>query len=637
MSRNLISKLLLAAAVIPGIILASGDARAISKDEVVSLAVVMMVPEADIIAQIEADRSVFNLSISDILELRKAGVPDGVIKFMMSTPTRYAAPAPAPAAPATAQQPSQQTAAPVAPLVREKTPEELEAERQAAAVEAERRAIEAKQAEEARRKAYATGKLKKGLELAETGRWVEAIVLFQSFLKEENYAEDSIEVYNAKYGMAAALTNAGLYQSAARLLVEVLLQGQDKPFFQDAFKKLRVLRREVIYNPHELEMLTSFPVVGFSDAFQAEFNYVMGEYFYDIGDYERAVNHLSRVGVGNPDAAKAKYLVGLVQVRNSMYKSAVESFQEAVTLSEDEKNGDPSVRDLAYMGLARIAYEAENHDAAIFYYKKVPGDSPRAGTVFYELAWTYLMKGDYSRALGAFHAIRSPYFDDAFIPELWIMEARVYGDLCYYDKSSKALDMFDSEIAVHQVPLRRFMDAQPSLEAYYFSFLKSVNAPDEKSLPRDLTLPVMQNVEFYNLYRTVRQIEKETQLIKDNAGQLGEFATEMLGRLDTLHKDNVVRCGVTIQRILKGVEADIERSQIHQTEIQVDISGAEIDALNQELRVLSGEEEQTGSTTARRSEIVIGGDTEVWPFIGEFWLDEVPYFRSSLVSKCVEY
>ncbi len=638
MSRNSISKLLLAA-VFTGVVLSSGAASAITKEEVVTLAVQLMVPEADIIAQIEKDRSIFNLAIGDILELRKAGVPDGVIKFMMSTPQRYAAPAPAPAqqgtAPAAAKaQPVQQ--APVAPVVREKTPEELEAERVRLAEEAERRAVEEKQAEEARRKAYASGKLRKGLELAEAGQWVDALQLFQSFLREENYADDSIEVYNAKYGMAAALTNAGLYQSAARLLVEVLLQGTDKPFFQDAFKKLRVLRREVIYNPHELEMLTSFPVVAFSDAFQAEFNYVMGEYFYDIGDYERAIAHLSRVAGDSPDVARAKYLVGLVQVRNSMYKSAVQSFQEAVTVAEVE-GGDPAIRDLAYMGLARIAYEAENHDAAIFYYKKVPGDSPRAGTVFYELAWTYLMKGDYSRALGAFHAIRSPYFDDAFIPELWILEARVYGDLCYYDKASKALDMFDAEIAVHQVPLRRFMDAQQSLESYYDAFIKSVNAPDEKSLPRELTLPVMSNVEFYNLYRTIRQIEKETSMINANAGKLGDFATEMAGRLDVLHKDNVVRCGVTVQRILKGVEADIERSQIHQTEIQVDISGAEIDALNQELRVLSGEEEEVSSSKAKRSDIVIGGDTEVWPFKGEYWLDEVPYFRSSLVSKCVEY
>lgn len=637
MSRNSISKLLLAA-VFATVVLSSGTAGAITKEEVVTLAVQLMVPEADIIAQIEKDRSVFNLAIGDILELRKAGVPDGVIKFMMSTPQRYAAPAPAPAAKDTpaAVQTQQAPVAPAAPVVREKTPEEIEAERQRLAEEAERRAIEQKAAEEARRRAYSEGKLLNGLELAEAGQWVSALELFQSFLKEENYADDSIEVYNAKYGMAAALTNAGLYQSAARLLVEVLLQGTERPFFQEAFKKLRVLRREVIYNPHELEMLTAFPVVTFSDEFQSEFNYVMGEYFYDIGDYERAVNHLSRVGTATPDSAKARYLVGLVQVRNSMLKSAVQSFQEAVNIAEGE-NGDPAVLDLAYMGLARIAYEAENHDAAIFYYKKVPGTSPRAGTVFYELAWTYLMKGDYSRALGAFHAIRSPYFRDSFIPELWILEARVYGDLCYYDKASKALEMFDREIAIHQVPLRRFMDAQPSLEGYYYAFLKSVNAPDDKSLPRELTLPVMANVEFYNLYRTIRQIEKETTMIRAYADVLGDFASEMLARLDVLHKDNVVRCGVTVQRILKGVEADIERSQIHQTEIQVDISGAEIDALNQELRVLSGEEEVVQDTKARRSDIVIGGDTEVWPFKGEYWLDEVPYFRSSLVSKCVEY
>lgn len=636
MSRNSISKLLLAA-VVPGVLLIAGNASAITKEEVVTLAVQLMVPEADIIAQIEKDRSVFNLAIGDILELRKAGVPDGVIKFMMGTPSRYAAPAPAPAETGkTVEAVQQAPAAPVAPVVREKTPEEIEAERQRLAEEAERRAVEEKQNEEARRKAYASGKLRKGLALAEAGEWVPALELFQSFLKEENYAEDSIEVYNAKYGMAAALTNAGLYQSAARLLVEVLLQGTDKPFFQDAFLKLRVLRREVIYNPHELEMLTAFPVVTFSDGFQSEFNYVMGEYFYDIGDYERAVNHLSRVGLTTSDSAKAKYLIGLVQVRNSMYKSAVASFQEAVNVAEGE-NGDVGIRDLAYMGLARIAYEAENHDAAIFYYKKVPSDSPRAGTVFYELAWTYLMKGDYSRALGAFHAIRSPYFNAAFIPELWILEARVYGDLCYYDKSAKALEMFDQEIAVHQVPMRRFMDAQQSLESYYYAFLKSVNDPDEKSLPQELTLPVMANVEFYNLYRTIRQIEKESSLIRTNSARLGDFAVEMLERLDVLHKDNVVRCGVTVQRILKTTEADIERSQIHQTEIQVDISGAEIDVLNQELRALSGEETEVVEVKAKKADIVIGGDTEVWPFNGEYWLDEVPYFRSSLVSKCIEY
>ncbi len=631
MSRNSISRLLLAA-IVPGVVLISGSASAITKEEVVTLAVQLMVPEADIIAAIQKDRSVFNLVISDILELRKSGVPDGVIKFMMSTPELFKKPAVV----QQNQQQVQQQQVVAAPVVREKTPQELEAERLQKLEEDRIRAIEAQKAEEARRKAYAKGKLRKGLDMAEKGKWVEALDLFQGFLKEDNYAADSIEVYNAKYGMAAALTNAKLYQSAARLLVEVLLQGADKPFFEDAFGKLRALRREVIYNPHELEQLTSFPIIGFSQHFQDEFNYVMGEFFYDIGEYERAVNHLSRVSDTAVEAAKARYLIGLVQVRNNMYKSAVESFQSAVNIAEGVNRND-SVRDLSYMGLARIAYEAENHDAAIFYYKKVPSESPRAGTVFFELAWTYMMKGDYSRALGSFHAIRSPYFGNTFNPELWILEARVYGDLCYYDKSEKALQMFDSEIAVHQVPLKRFMEAQTSLENYYSNFLQSVNEPgDSKGLPKELTWPVMSNIEFYNLYRTIRQIEKEATAISRDKARLGAFADEMLERLETLRKDDVVRCGVTIQRILKGVEADIERSQIHQTEIEVDISGAAIDTLSQELRALSGETDGDVKQVSKSSSMVIGGDTEVWPFIGEYWLDEVPYYRSSLTSKCIE-
>lgn len=630
MTRFSFSKLLLAV-VITGTVLVSGPAGAITKDEVIVLATQLMVPEADIIATIEKDRSIFKLEISDILELRKAGVPDAVIKFMMQTPTRFAQPVQQ--APAVQQQ--QAAAVPAAPVVREKTPEEIEAERRFAAEQAAAREAEMKAAEEARRRAYASGKLRKGLELADQGDWVNALQLFQSFLAEENYADDSTEVYNAKYGMAAALTNAGLYQSAARLLVEVLLQGTERPFFQEAFRKLRVLRQRVNYTPHELETLTTFPMVAFDATFQVEFNYVMGQYFYDIGDFERAVTHLNQVGDAGPDAAKARYLVGLVQVRNQMYKSAVESFQSAVNLAEGAFK-DSGVRDLAYMALARIAYEAENFDAAIFYYKKVPTDSPRAGTVFFELAWTYLMKADYSRALGTFHAIRSPYFRDAFLPDLWILEARVYGDLCHFDKAEKALGMFDQEIVVHQIPLRRFMDAQASLENYYDAFLKSVNEPDDKSLPQVLTLPVMSDVEFYNLYRTIKQIDKEISMIQGNSGALGAFAEDMQSRLDILRKDNIVRCGVTIQRVLKSVDAAIENAQIQQTEIQVDVSAAAIDTASRELAVLGGAEEETVQQSVNRSTIVIGGDTEVWPFIGEYWLDEVAYFRSQLQSKCSE-
>jgi tetratricopeptide (TPR) repeat protein len=631
---------LVAVVAFAGITAITPAALAITKEEVMTL-VKLGIPEGDIIKAIDKDKTVFDLKIQDILELKKALVPDAVIKYMLATAQPAATPGAAPAtgAPATAAKPGAAPAAAPAPVVvREKTAEEIRAEEDRQREEARRLAEEQRKAEEARKAAYARGVLRRGLALAEDGKWVEAIGTFQRFVSEGNFAPGTLEAYNAKYGMAAALTQAGLYQSAAKLLVEVLLEGPDKPFFKEAFGKLRQLRQEIIYNPPDLEELTKFPLVGYSQQFQDEFNYVLGEFFYDFANYQRALKHFEAVSDKSPDAAKALYLTGLVQVRYKMYKSAVENLQKSINVAEETK-ADSAVVDLAYMALARIAYESENFDAAIFYYKKVPRDSIRAGTVFYELAWAYLMKGDYSRALGSFQALHSPVFGTTFYPELWILEARAYGDLCRYDRANKALRMFDDQVGVNVDPLKKFINAQRQPEDFYLNFVASVNQGTKQGvarLPKELQWPILSNVEFFNLYRTIRQIEAEDKQIRGNASSLGSFAQEMAIKLSILKKDGLVRAGVKVQQILTELEASIAEAQVQQTEIEVDINAADIDKMTAEIRASVGEGDDAEAKKVKGGNIaIVGGDTEVWPFEGEYWLDEVPYYRSLLTSQCI--
>lgn len=611
---------------------------AITKEEVMTLAK-LQIPEADIIKAIEKDQTVFDLKIQDILELKKAGVSDNVIKLMLDSKNRWgkgAAPAAEPGKASEAAPPTP------APAVKEKTPEEIRAEEERQREEARRLAEEQQKAEEARRTAYTRGVLKRGLALAEEGNWVEAVDIFQRFVQEGNYGPGTIEFYNAKYGMAKAMANAKLYQSAAKLLVEVLLEGPERPFFKDAFLELRRLRKEIIYNPPDLEQLTNFSLVNYSQSFQDEFNYVLGEFFYDYGNYQRALKHFDAVSDQAPDKPRALYLTGLVQVRYKMFKSAVETFQRAIEVAESAKEVEPALLDLAYMALARIAYEAGNHDAAIFYYRKVPRDSIRAPVVFYEMAWTYLMKQDYSRAIGAFHALHSPFFKRTFYPELWILEARAYGDLCRYDQAKKALEMFDRKVAIYIDPLKRFVNAQKSPDDFYVNFVASINGPVsgatlDTPLPKQLTYPILSNVEFYNVYRTIRQIEKETAEIQKQQGKLGAFAAEMLVKLAVLRKDRVFEAGVKIQQILKELDAALGDALVRQTEIEVDINAAAIEKMTEETKRMVGEavEEKVESRKTRASAI-IGGDTQVWPFEGEYWVDEVPYFRSMLTSQCLQ-
>ena len=610
--------------------LLSSEVWGITKEEIISL-VKFGVSDVEIIKQIEKERTVFNLQIQDVLQLKREGVPDTVIKYMLQTPQLFGKGRQAPKGEEAVIKP------------KEKTPEEIQAEEERRREEERRQAEERAKAEEAKRRAYAKGVMKQGLALAKKGKWVEAIKHFQGFLEREGYGPGTEEFYNAKFGIAYALANAKLYQSAAKTLMEVLLEGPDKPFFKDAFEKLRELRRVIIYSPPDIEQLASFDYGLYSKAFQDEVNYVLGEYFFELGFYnpgnfERALKHFESLSPEAPDKAKALYLTGLIQVRFHMFKSAVESFQSAIDTAE--RVGDESgIIDLSYMALARLAYEAGSYDAAVFYYKKVPRESPRIRQVFYELAWTYLMKGDYSRTFGVLQALHSPFFANAFYPELWIIEAKAFSDLCRYDQARRALEMHASEVAAYMEPLKRFISQQQGPEDFYNSFVASVNGGEVKErLPEKLAFAVLGNVEFYNVYRTIRQIEWEISEFQKHQAELGNFGAQMLVKLQVLKKDRVIEAGTKIQMILRDLDEELAEAELHQHEIEVDILSAAIEYEAREAKRLAGaevEEEERESVAKPKASVVIGGDTVVWPFEAEYWADEFPYYRGLVTSKCV--
>ena len=482
-------------ALVVGLIIPS-VALSITKEQIITLSG-LGISEAEIIAAIEKDKTVFNLQVTDILALKQANVPEGVIKHMLQSAQLYGgagqAPAGGEAAPAEAQRP--------------KTPAEIAAEQRRIREEAMKMAAEAKAAQERQRKAFAEGMLKRGRDLAEAGQYVEAINEFEKFRSEGNYQPGSEEAYIADYGIANALAKAGLYQSAAKTLVDVVLQGPDRPFFQSAMTDLRSLRKEISYSPPELEELTNFYVGEFSQAFQDSFHYVLGEFFYDYKNYAQALKYLDQVSSTSEDYGKALYLKGLVQVQNKLWRSALESFQNSILATEENKS-DAEVADLAYLALARIAYESNSFDAAIYYYRKVSEESVKLATAFYESAWTYFIKGDYSRALGTFQALHSPVFEHYFYPELWVLEATIYLNLCHTDLTRKAIEMHNTRIAVLSQPLEEFLRSARRPSDFYDAVMKTGNN-EAYMLDEALLKPVYANVDFYNLYSTVRQIESE--------------------------------------------------------------------------------------------------------------------------------
>ncbi len=611
--KKLITSALLGAALLTAV----PDARAISPQEIMTLARIG-VSEDEMIKAIDRDKTVFNLTVNEIIELKKAGVPENVLKYMLKTPQIFGGEKP----------PDQgNTTQPVNEL----TPEEKAALEQRQREEAQRLAEEATKADTAQKRAFAQGILKRGMDQAKSGNCVASIQTFLDFITQGGYQRGSDEYYTAWYGIAHALGQCELYQSSANYLVDVLLEGPEKPFFQQAFWELKGLRRTINYSPPDLERLTEMGVVNFSRRFQDEYNYFLGEFFYDYNNFTKALDYFAAVSEDAPEHPKALYLTGLIEVQNQLYKSAVDKFQRAIVAVES-LDTDTEVRDLAYLALARIAYEAENFDAAVYYYRKLPRDSNKLAQAFYEQAWTYFLKGDYERALGTFQALHSPYFSHFFYPELWVLEATVYVNLCYVENAEEAIKRFEADVSALSIPLKNLLQSLRTPQDYFQALLGVVEGQPAFALDKRLIRPVLANVEFYNLFKTVRQIEREERFVTENQAGLAAFGADLLAKLGALRQSRLNEAGIKVQQLLKQVEAELAEYAVKATELQVDIDAIKVDEQMRELQGTTAPESAVG--TAGGSEAIVGGDSQAWRYEGEYWSDEIGGFRSRLKSRC---
>ena len=185
-------------------------------------------------------------------------------------------------------------------------------------------------------------------------------------------------------------------------------------------------------------------------------------------------------------------------------------------------------------------------------------------------------------------------------------------------------------------PLKRFLLKTVRPEEYYTALVATLSGKKSHGLPKRLTSVVLANVDFYNLYKTVKQIEGEQDLIKQNEKRLGAFGAQIGKKLSDLHAARVRETGIKIHRILRATAGTLADYAVKYKEIEVDLQDEKLKEEERKLRALSGEtkakpkvEVEKGGATA-----IVGSDAWEWPFEGSYWSDEIGYFRAFIKDKC---
>jgi tetratricopeptide (TPR) repeat protein len=464
----------------------------------------------------------------------------------------------------------------------------------------------------------------------------------------------------AQFGLAKSLYKLRLYQAAYSIFSEIA----DNPNHLKYGETLLWVAKLATDLPEPADIIervgkySEEHVAKFNNDEQRELywqlNYLLGRYRYRNGKYPEALELFDKVNRKSKYYVQAQFFAGITNVQMRRSSPAVQSFQRILGAIEEgdvPSEDEARFRDLAYLSMARTFYSAsikvdENTNqptvdqtrlsAAVKYWNKVDVASEYWLDALFEESWAYFMAGDYSHALGNIHTIQAPYFPHAYYPEADVLKAVIYFSNCQYDDALTIVARFRGQF----LPIReeltktlnRFKKGSNQEEAFY-KFLRDVRddraqldpkvAPVVKTALSDRQL--LRNLEY------VRLLDEEESRFKKAPAH---FKQAKVGDLvqDSIHDARALAVRNTgelamgrYQRNLDDLNEQLRNGQ----KILIDITAAQRNQLDQLM--------QNALTTAEESKAnIVKPDEEhvIWPFNGEYWRDELGFYRQTITSKC---
>jgi tetratricopeptide (TPR) repeat protein len=290
-----------------------------------------------------------------------------------------------------------------------------------------------------------------------SGRIDEAIARLAEIVEHPQFAlfADTEEGRAALFRLGDALATAGVFEPA-RAYLRRLLESRGAwddigPAHAWPRRSVRRLVDVALENEEFAAIardLQSVPA-GAPEEVRGEIAYMNGRWREAAGDSDGAVAAYRTVTQRCRFWAHSTYLSALIHVERGNYKEAEELLckiadpqrsASTTPVFADEKFF--AVRDLARLGLGRIAHEQGRNDDARYYYYLVPQDSDRLAEALYEAATTRYEKKDYDGARELLNELAARDIHHRYEDEAWVLDAWVDLARCRFADADRKLVEF---------------------------------------------------------------------------------------------------------------------------------------------------------------------------------------------------
>jgi tetratricopeptide (TPR) repeat protein len=464
----------------------------------------------------------------------------------------------------------------------------------------------------------------------------------------------------AQYYLAISLYRMKLYQ-ASYALFSLIAESKDHIKFRETLLWLAKLATQLPEPADIIERVGKYSddeISRFNNDQQRDLyyqlNYMLGRYKYRNRQYEEAIRLFGRVKDTSPNYVQSQFFTGIsyVQLRKSV--PAVNAFGRVINALDKGATGvedEARMRDLALLSMARTYYsasikldpdtntssiDAKKLSAAVKYWNSIDEGSEYWLDALFEESWAYFMAGDYPRAFGNIHTIQAPYFPGSFYPEAETLKAVIYFFNCNYDAATTAVARFNIKYTPIKEELEKVLARfkGEDMQEPFFKFLLSVRDGTADLDPRIKGIvenalsdrQLLRNIEY------VRVLDEEMERFGQTPGRFrgAALGEQVKGALKLARDLAVKQAGeLALQRYQRNLD-ELDEHLRNGEKILIDITAASRNLLDETI--------QSGQVSKAESKIfgVVKPDAEhvIWPFKGEYWRDELGFYRQVVESAC---
>jgi tetratricopeptide (TPR) repeat protein len=500
-----------------------------------------------------------------------------------------------------------------------------------------------------------TAEFTAALQLYESSKFEQAAIALQNVVDGET-GDDEGNVQKAQFFLAKTLYSLRFYQTALAIFDEITRASLGHLYFDETLQWLAQLATQLPEPAGITDRIGRYPLARletFNTPENAElYNhlvYLMGRYLYGDGDFETAVEFFQKVGPSSPFYVEAKFFEGITYVRLRRARPAVAAFRTILDAANEGKaaiTDKDRIRNLAWISLARVYYTSANRvdpetgdtdingqilGQAIESWNQVDQGSEYWLDALFESSWAFFIANDHSRSLGNVHSLNSPFFSGAYYPEASVIKAVTFFVNCQYGNALATIGKFHDRYDPIATKLEETM-AQYEDNVAFFDFLLKVRS-GEADLPESIRgivksslsdRTVLGHVEY------VRVLEEESKRLD---AMSSEFQDSMVG--SRILADIEIARSFAIDQTGDLTRGRYNRLVNDLQDLAVQIDTVELEILTAQREGLSTEAKAATEIAATgQGEVIVDEEHQLWPFDGEYWRDELGFYRQRVTHQC---